>query len=181
MHRGKTAAVSIVFLAIVSGYAYQTAPPPFTVWLPYVVGGCMNGAAAEVQQYLATSPRQQRTVMHCNPALVAAAQVRAQSLASRGYWAHCEPGGLCANQVARQAGCALPAHYGDGNSIESLVAGPDKVRTAMDELSKSQAHANHLYALLDFFRDQDQIGVAVLHAPGSQWGYYYVILIARCE
>lgn len=130
---------------------------------------------------IATDPRQQRTGLRCNPALVKAAQIRAASLARLGYWAHCEPGGPCANEVARRAGCKLPVYYGNVNNIESLVAGSPDAALSWLVLSGSRGHAPHVLGLVDFFREQHDIGVAYLAAPGSKYGFYWVVLIAVCE
>lgn len=117
----------------------------------------------------------------CDPSLVEAAQRRAESMANRGYFGHCDPDGVCANDVVRASGCALPAHYpARANSVESLIAGTDNVPFAWQILSSSPAHAAHLLGTLDFFRQQDRIGVAFVEAVGSRYRFYVVVLVARC-
>ena len=138
-------------------------------------------AAAQFFALLAADGRQQRSEWHCNRFLVQAAQVRAESLAGGGYWAHCDPAGVCPNTVARQAGCPLPSNYGNGNQIESLVAGPSVVEIAYAAVTSSADHARHLFGQNEFFRGQADYGIAVLNAPGSVWGVYYVIMIGTCE
>ncbi len=153
-------------------------PTPTATPLPR----CYANAQAETMaRLITTDPRQQRTWLRCNPALVKAAQVRAESLARLGYWAHCEPGGPCANDVARRAGCKLPANYVNTNNIESLVGGSPDAPISWTVLSASVAHAPHVLGTADFFREQHDIGVAYLAAPGSKYGFYWVIMIAICE
>lgn len=140
-----------------------------------------NDKASEFYRMLTTDERQQRREMHCHPALVQAAYWRAESLALLSYWSHCEPGGLCANLVARKAGCQLPSDYNDHNQIESLVAGSPDMAVMFPILAASVDHARHLFGQNDFFRQQPDVGIAVLDAPGSLYGVYVVVMIAKCE
>jgi len=154
-----------------------------SVYFPIAANSpCLRtSAAAQFFALLAADGRQQRSEWHCNRFLVQAAQVRAESLATGGYWAHCDPAGVCPNTVARQAGCPLPSNYGNGNQIESLVAGPSVVEIAYAAVTSSADHARHLFGQNEFFRGQADYGIAVLNAPGSVWGVYYVIMIGTCE
>lgn len=140
-----------------------------------------NAQAAAMAALVIGDSRQQRTGMRCNPALVKAAQQRAESLARLGYWAHCEPSGPCVNEVARRAGCKLPSYYGNVNNVESLVGGSPDAPISWAVLSASERHAPHVLGLVDFFREQHDIGIAYLARPGSKYGFYYVILVAVCE
>jgi hypothetical protein len=141
-----------------------------------------SGPAVDFAQLLATDARQQRTTVRCHPALVEAAQHRAESMARRRYFGHCDPSGICPNPVARAAGCRLPAAYTlNGNNIESILAGTPDPALTWQLLSASPAHARHLLGLDAFFREQGDIGVAFVAVPGSEYSYYWVILIAICE
>lgn len=129
---------------------------------------------------LIDDPRQQRPVLDCHPALVAAAGWRAWGLAHGDPWAHCDADGVCANEYARQAGCRLPWNYASkGNNIESLVAGSPDVAVMFAALAASPAHADHLFGRNDFFRAQQHVGIAV--AEGGELGWYWVVLIGECE
>lgn len=130
---------------------------------------------------LVNDARQERPVLRCNEALVSAARSRALSMATLGYVAHCDPDGLCPNQVAEAAGCTLPNSYSkNGNNIESLIVGPNDAVSAYQVLALSPSHAQHLFGIGDFFKNQPDYGIAALYAPGSKFGYYYVFLIGRC-
>jgi uncharacterized protein YkwD len=138
--------------------------------------------AAEFTKMLTGDSRQQRKVIRCNPALVRAAQHRAESMTALGYFGHCDPNGVCANAVARAQGCRLPAHYSlFGNNIESLIGGTGDPATAWQLLSASPSHAQHLLGLSDFFREQQDIGVAFVEVEGSRYTFYWVVMVAVCE
>lgn len=149
-------------------------PPtdPLTVCLDY------NPQAVAFYRLMTGDTRQERPMLACHPALVRAAQRRAASLIAGGYWAHCDPNGICANQVARNMGCALPASYGAGNNIESLVAGSDDAGVMFAALAASPSHAPHLFGR-GWFRHQRHAGIAVM--PGGRFGRYWVILVGVCE
>jgi uncharacterized protein YkwD len=161
-------------------YAYV----PLAITAPTATApACYRSApAVAFAQMLATDARQQRTVVRCHPALVAAAQQRAESMAALRYFGHCDPNGVCPNPVARAAGCRLPAAYTiNGNNIESILAGTPDPALTWQLLSASPGHARHLLGLDAFFREQHDIGVAFVAAPGSEYSFYWVILIAVCE
>ncbi len=138
--------------------------------------------AAEFARLLSADARQQRKVLRCNLALVQAAQVRAESLAKLGYFAHCDPSGVCPNAVAIASGCRLPSWYPvNKNSIESLSAGLRHTKDAFDSLARSVDHARHIFGEVDFFRDQTEVGIAYVEVSGSRYTYYWVVMTAICE
>lgn len=137
--------------------------------------------AAEFARLLSADARQQRKTLRCNPALVQAAQVRAESLAKLGYFAHCDPNGVCPNAVAIASGCRLPTWYPvNKNSIESITAGAQHVKDAFDSLARSTDHARHIFGEVDFFRDQTDIGIAYVKLDGSPYTFYWAIEIGIC-
>ena len=153
------------------------------VWLPIIQAPrCLfSDEAQTIADLLVKDYRQQRPVLRCHPKLVVAAQKRAQNLADLGYFAHCDPSGKCANAYAEEAGCHLPKEYmGNGNNIESLIAGPNNAAAAYWLLSASPKHAAHLFGVGDFFRAQTDYGIGTVRAPGSRFEYYYVFLLGQC-
>jgi uncharacterized protein YkwD len=144
---------------------------------------CLSSIDAETAGgLLLTDSRQQRSVLRCHPALVRTANERALSLASGRYFAHCDPGGTCANVYARRNGCRLPSSYAaNGNNIESMIGGVGAVGYAFLLLSNSPAHARHLFGQNDFFRSQDDYGISFLVYPGSQYTFYLVFEIGDCQ
>lgn len=130
---------------------------------------------------LMTDARQQRVRLFCHPALVEAAYRRGISMAQLGYFGHCEPGGPCANVIARESGCRLPPEYGSGNEVESIAAGSPTWSAIYDALARSPSHSEHLFGKNDFFRQQYHIGVAHISDPHSKWKDYWVIMIGVCR
>ena len=157
---------------------------PITVYLPLMANQpeCeMSTEEGQMYYLIASSEEQERLSLSCNNALTTAARQRAAGLANGDPWGHCDRNSICANVYARKAGCILPPEYGDGNYVESLVAGTEDPLVAYNALIDSDSHRSHLNAEADFFRQQDEIGVGFLSQPGSPYSFYYVIMIARCE
>lgn len=141
-----------------------------------------NPKATAFYGLLIGDPRQERPALTPCPALILAAGWRARGLATGDPFAHCDAGGMCANEYARQAGCRLPPAYAaKGNNIESLVAGTDNVQVAFDALATSPAHRDHLFGRGDFFQAQRHAGIALVERLGSPFRYYWVVLIGICE
>lgn len=174
-------------------------PPTYSIYLPSTFGKAiptmiprptatatpspcyLTPQAATFARLLAEDSRQERPSLRCHPALVRAAQVRAESMAKWGYFNHCDPNGVCPNPVARAQGCRLPADYSlNGNNIESILAGTADPDLTWRLLSASPKHAPHLLGQGDFFGVQRDIGVAFVDAPGSKYSFYWVVLIGVC-
>lgn len=141
-----------------------------------------NPQALAFYRLLVGDSRQERPQLSCHPALVRAAQRRAASLVAGGYWAHCDPNGNeCPNEVARNAGCKLPDEYAvRGNNVESLVAGSPDAGVMFAALANSPGHSPHLFGR-GWFRHQRHVGIAYVAAPGSRFGFYWVIMIGVCQ
>lgn len=151
-------------------------------YLPMLIGAprCFTAPATErFATLLANDGRQQRSTMRCHPALVKAAQARADSLVRSDLASHCDAAGNCANTYARVAGCRLPANYGAGNNIESLAAGSPAADVVFAALARSPSHADHLFGRNDFFRAQADVGIAV--AVGGRHGWWWVVMIGICQ
>lgn len=175
---------NLLLVLLLSGCIYAPSPSPRgSIFLP-IASTRLCPQTTEPQtivNLLVNDTRQERPVMRCNEALVSAARTRALSMATLGYVAHCDPSGLCPNQVAKAAGCTLPSNYSkNGNNIESLIVGPNDAAIAYQTLALSPSHAQHLFGIGSFFKNQPDYGIAALYAPGSKFGYYYVFLIGRC-
>jgi len=140
-----------------------------------------NPKALAFYRLLVGDRRQQRPRLGCHPALVKAAEWRADGLATGDPWSHTDADGVTPNEYARQAGCKLPVGYAvKGNGIESLTAGTGSVEVAYWSLTNDQApdHRRHLFGEIDFFRRQPDVGIA--YAEGGVLGYYWVIMIGEC-
>lgn len=154
-------------------------PTPTSPPSPRVCG--MSAEAAEFVRLLVTDSRQQRRVLRCHPALVLAAQRRAESMAQNDYFGHVDPAGVWPNAYAREAGCALPWFYGSTNNVESITAGSLNVAASFEALARSLGHKIHVFGEDSFFREQDAVGVAVAYNPDSRHKWYWSVIIARCE
>lgn len=168
----------------VSPLAQPTSPLVIRrVFLPLVANKIQCLTLTQVIRFselMAADGRQQRTAMRCHPALVRAAQSRADEMARTSHFAHCDLKGVCANEYARAAGCRLPAHYvANGNNIESIAAGSFSADAIFAALARSPSHAPHLFGEGDFFRAQEDLGIAV--GIGGRYGWWWVILIGTCE
>ena len=141
----------------------------------------MSGAAEELFALIERDGRQNHWYFDCNPNLVQAAEAKAQEMGKRGYFAHCNPDGVCSNSIAEIAGCTLPDFYTpNGNNIESLAAGSPDIEVIFQHLAASTLHANHIFGNHEFFLTQHEIGIGVAFVEGSEFGWYYVVLIAEC-
>lgn len=151
-------------------------PPPLP---PRVCG--MTPAAAEFVRLLVEDSRQQRLVLRCHPALVLAAERRAQSMATNDYFGHVDPAGVWPNAYVREAGCSLPWYYSLTNNSESITAGSPSPQSSKEALARSAGHRIHLFGEDSFFREQDFIGIAMAYNPNSRYKWYWSVIIARCE
>lgn len=130
---------------------------------------------------LVADSRQQRPHLELCPALQQAAVWRAYGLASGGDpWDHVSEDGTTPNELARRAGCVLPADYAPrGNNIESLVAGTADPVVAFTALANSLKHSDHLFGR-GWFQKQRHFGVALCRGS-AEFTWYWAIYIATCE
>ncbi|HEX8692664.1 MAG TPA: CAP domain-containing protein [Longimicrobium sp.] len=174
-------------------YRVEDAAPRATLAATRDVLGCAADAATlragfaanpqeqELASILETAPGQARHGMRFNPTLARVARARAADMARRGYFGHTDPDGLGANTHVTRAGFRLPVLYDarpSGNNIESLGGGYASPRAAWGAWMGSTGHRTHLLGLGDFYRAQTDYGVGYVHAPGSRYGHYWVVLIA---
>lgn len=136
----------------------------------------------EIGKMLENYPGQQRDRLVHNAILARIARQRAQDMGARNYFSHTDPDGLGANTLVTRAGFALPDFYDQsaaGNNIESIGAGYHTSAAAWAGWMNSPGHRTHLLGLQSFYRDQTEYGVGYAHVPGSQYGHYWVVLIAK--
>lgn len=132
----------------------------------------------EFFQFMLADGRQQRKVLIWDDRLALAAHRRAAAQFGDGL-SHYDINGVGPNAYAREAGFVLPSYYGDGNNIESLTAGTPDTLAAFESLARSPSHSKHIFGLVDFFREQDRIGIAMITNPVLKYKYYWAILIAK--
>ncbi len=148
------------------------------IYLPIIATEHANPVAAFYRLTIGDE-RQQRTALGASAPLELAAEWKAADIILHDYWSHRTYNGEWPNATVRHFGCNLPPEYGnDWNGCESLVAGSPDPMVMFNALAESPAHRVHLFGENDFFRQQTHMGVAV--ATGGQWGWVWVVLIARC-
>ena len=129
------------------------------------------------------SARQERTELRCSSKLQEFARMRARDMVSRGYFSHVTPDRVGLNELLRESGYQLPSLYGDAlaNSVEAIVGGYADPDIVYSELLASGSHRKHILGEIGFFRNQDEIGLAYVHSPDSDYEDYWVVVIARQE
>ncbi len=124
---------------------------------------------------------QHRPSLRVDPILTQVARARAADLARRDYFAHVNPDGHGPNWLVSHAGYPLPAWWGDNeeaNYVESIAAGHASASATYSDWMDSSPHRTHLLATDDFYADQTSVGVGYVYLPGSEYGYYWVVITA---
>jgi hypothetical protein len=138
--------------------------------------------ADDLADLIINHPEQVRPAMYKNAILTQVAQDKAEDMARRSYFGHVTPEGFGPNYLVEQAGYALPDWYGqelDCNNIESLAGGFATPEDVLKSLLVSDMHRKHLLGTSWFFAEQLDYGIGYVYAPGSDFGYYWVILTGR--
>jgi uncharacterized protein YkwD len=154
----------------------QVAEPPIE---PALSCG-LNAQADEMARMVKEADWQERKPLLCDYRLVYAAQWRAEDMAKHDYLSHDSSTGESANEVVERFGC--DTGYGDGNAVESLVAGSPESARSLDWLLASPAHRRHL-AGEGWFAGQDRYGVGFAQTANgaSYYQFYWVLMFAECE
>lgn len=138
----------------------------------------LNANADEMARLLASAEWQERSTLACDYRLTFAAQWRAEDMAKHDYFGHDSSTGESANTVVKRFGCNTG--YGNGNSVESIVAGSPDPKLSLAWLVQSPAHRRHI-AGEGWFERQDRYGVGYAENPQVGFAHYWVILTAECE
>lgn len=125
------------------------------------------------------SPYQQRKQFTRHPLLDKAAQIKADDMAQKNYFAHIAPDGIGPNDIIRSVGYVLPIHYLAGkNNCESLSIGGSSPQEIAEGWYKSDRHRPHVYAEDKFYREQGCIGIGSAIAQDGR--IMYVFFSAPC-
>lgn len=136
----------------------------------------------EVARLLENDPGQQRPRLVLNPVLAAVARQKAQDMARRNYYEHVDPDGHGANYLVLRAGYSLPDYYDHspaGNNIESMGGGYPTAAAAWAGWMGSPGHRTHILGLTRGYRAQSEYGVGYAFRNDSEYGHYWVVLIAK--
>jgi uncharacterized protein YkwD len=109
-----------------------------------------------------------------DPRLIQAAELDAQDMSNRNFFAHVNPDGLDPGQRITAAGFnwnsygeSIAAGYTDtGSALQGLI-----IDTGVPDLG----HRNHLLAIDALFKNQEQAGIGVVLNGSGQYHNYYVI------
>jgi uncharacterized repeat protein (TIGR02543 family) len=131
--------------------------------------------------YMSTDPQQGRAFLKYDPILEKVARAHAADMAARNYFAHVNPDGHGPNWMVVNAGYQLPAWWGTPtteNYIESIGAGYTNPQDMWTAWMNSPEHKTHILGLTSFFASETSYGIGYVYAPGSTYGYYWVIITA---
>ncbi len=127
--------------------------------------------------------------LNWNSSLAKAAQMKAEDMASRGYFAHVDPDGYGMNYYIDSFGYSLdPDWISDrsDNFFESLAAGNSTGKAAVSQLiydggadNSSAGHRRHLLGIDDFYAECYDIGIGMAYNPQSDYRYYWSFIVAK--
>jgi len=99
-------------------------------------------------EYFVTADWQERTNLSLYPILSYVAHARSTDMVERNYFAHVDPDGIWPNEHVLEAGFRLPSAWSpQSNQVESLASGFTNEVSAMNALSVSLAHLQHMRGL----------------------------------
>lgn len=138
-----------------------------------------NAQARELVQLIMEDAEQQRVKISCNVLLTQAATDKAKLMAERGLVKHNLGGSP--NGRLRGVGYKLPPYYGAAfsNQVEAIAGGYQTAKEVWRGFKNSKDHADHLLGRFDFYKEQDEIGVAFhfdWHAPHVE---YWVVYLSK--
>jgi uncharacterized protein YkwD len=128
-----------------------------------------------------------RPALKWNDILAKVAEEKALDMANREYFSHVTPEGLGINIQIHEAGYTLPKDWvkeKDQNFFESISAGyPTGVKAIqnliLDRDLPAALHRKQLLGMTDFYAGCTDIGIGFARRPGSKFGTYMSIVIAR--
>ncbi|GLP97717.1 hypothetical protein [Paraferrimonas sedimenticola] len=141
---------------------------------------CGNSPQAKaLAEFIIKDPQQQRDSIICDPRLVSAAAQKAQQMASAGLVAHNL--GVSPNTFVEEAGFDLPYYYAPGgNQVEAIAGGYPSAEEVWAGFKKSTSgHKEHLLGTLDFYREQDRLGVGYFYDWDTPHIQYWVVYLTK--
>jgi uncharacterized protein YkwD len=122
-----------------------------------------------------------------NDTLAKVAEAKALDMAERKYFGHTDPEGNGMNIKIHKAGYSLPEIWmknKDDNMFESISAGNPSCIDAIKSLVLDKGvdppnHRRHLLGIDPFWADCYDVGIGYATDPGSEYGTYTCILIAK--
>lgn len=137
-----------------------------------------NDQAKQLSELIQKHAQQQRVKISCHPKLTEIALFKVSLLSQEDVIMH-NIGYLTPNQLLRDQGYNLSKIYPIlGNQVEAIAAGNKTVQATFQQLLDSPRHRNLLLGISEFYRHQNQIGVAYLQQKVSPFDHYWVVYLA---
>ncbi|MEW9796989.1 CAP domain-containing protein [Alteromonas sp. CYL-A6] len=140
-----------------------------------------NAEARELAKLIITDLQQQRAQIHCHPVLTRAAAEKAVVMAKHELVAHFLGGSP--NSRLREAGLSLPDYYGSAmsNQVEAIAGGYKSAGQVWNAFKKSHDHRQHLLGEIDFYREQNQLGIGFYKDPASPYVEHWVVYLTKLK
>lgn len=135
--------------------------------------------AMALARLIITDPAQQRSRIKCNPLLANVAEQKVQSMAEHGLVMHNLDGSP--NSRLRDAGFPLPSYYGSAmsNQVEAIAGGYRDAEQVWRAFKHSKEHRAHLLGELDFYREQDELGVGFYRNVATPHVEYWTVYLTK--
>jgi hypothetical protein len=142
---------------------------------------CGNNKEARALVKLIKSDNEQKRIsIRCNRLLTVAAEAKAKKMSELGLVVHNLEGGP--NSRLRNVGYKLPNYYGydfNSNQVEAIAGGYSDAEDVWDAFKRSELHRTHLLGDIDFYKEQDEIGVAFIKKWESPHVEYWVVYLTK--
>ena len=138
-------------------------------------------AARALASLIIEDEAQQRTQIQCHPLLAQAAEDKARIMADYGMVRHNLGGSP--NGRLREIGFPLPHYYSGlmGNQVEAVAGGYSTPSSVWKAFKQSTAHRQHLLGELDFYREQQYIGVGFFKDNSAPHVEYWTVYLTKAS
>jgi len=138
-----------------------------------------NEQALLLAEMIINDPEQERPVIRCNKLLTKVAEEKAKLMIEHGLVMHNLGGSP--NERLRAANYLLPDYYGGalGNQVEAIAGGYSDADDVWEAFKNSYSHRQHLLGEHDFYREQDEMGVAFIKKWQSPHVEYWAVYLTK--
>ncbi|GAA6206595.1 CAP domain-containing protein [Thalassotalea sp. SU-HH00458] len=138
-----------------------------------------NEQARLLAEMIIKDAEQQRSVIRCNKLLTKVATDKAQLMVKSGLVMHNLGGSP--NERLREVNYQLPSYYGGAmsNQVEAIAGGYSDAEDVWDGFKNSFGHRQHLLGEIDFYREQDELGIAFVRKWESPHVEYWAVYLTK--
>ncbi|WP_181405104.1 CAP domain-containing protein [Aestuariibacter sp. GS-14] len=138
-----------------------------------------NETARRLAALIMQDTHQQRSHITCHPLLAQAAEDKARTMADYGMVRHNLGGSP--NGRLREIGFPIPHYYSGvmGNQVEAIAGGYSTAESVWDAFKHSTSHRQHLLGELDFYREQQYIGVGFYKDKSTPHVEYWTVYLTE--